>query len=120
MEIDKINVGMCVRTEHKGICQVIGFASSLTDDYIENEKGSMIPKDEIIKTRHNIIDLIEPQDLMYIDISPDDCGGIVVPRVAETMDELNHWKKLLRNGECILKGVVTREQLSDNVFEVGE
>ena len=60
---------------------------------------------------HNILALIEPMDLMYVDISPDDCGGIVVPRVAETLNELKEWKERISNGSCILKGVVTREQL---------
>lgn len=64
----------------------------------------------------NIIDLIEPMDLMYIDISPDDCGGIVVPRVPETLNELNEIKEKIKRGECILKGVVTHEQLSKEAF----
>lgn len=114
----KLEVGMYVRTEKKGICRIIGFASSLIDDYIENEKGSMIPKDEITKASHNIIDLIEPMDLMFIDISPDDCGGIVVPRVAETEAELKKYKKDFASGWFVLKGVVTREQIEAMAYKV--
>ena len=57
-----MEVGQLVRTKNKGICKIEGFASTLTDDYIENEKGSLIPKDEITKVSHNIIDLIEVGD----------------------------------------------------------
>jgi hypothetical protein len=49
--------------------------------------GSRFFEDKIIKSSPNIIDLIEIGDLMYIDICPDDCGGIVVPRIAETLAE---------------------------------
>ena len=69
---------------------------------------------------HNIIDLIEARDLMYIDISPDDCGGIVVPRIAETLYELEDWKEKFANGSCILKRVVTHEQIESVEYKVGE
>lgn len=107
MELDEIKVGMYVRTEHGKIWRVI--STKAIDGH----------RRRIVNASFDVIDLIEVQDLMYVDIYPDNCGGIVVPRVAETMNELNYWKKLLRNGECILKGVVTHEQLSDNVFKVG-
>ena len=87
-------------------------------DYISID-GECFEKEEI-KTSHNIIDLIEPSDLMYIDISPDDCGGIVVPRVAETLNELEKWKERISNGSCILKGIVTREQFESMSYRVEE
>ena len=59
MELEE---GIYVRTKNKGICKIEGFASTLTDDYIENEKGSLIPKDEITKASHNIMELIEVGD----------------------------------------------------------
>lgn len=108
MEIDEIKVGMYVRTEHGKIWRVV--SSKAIDGH----------RRRIVNASFDVIDLIEPQDLMYIDISPDDCGGIVVPRVAETLNELNTWKERLSSGEYILKGVVTHEQLSDIVFKVGE
>ena len=76
--------------------------------------------DEIIKTSPNIIDLIEPMDLLYIDISPDDCGGIVVPRIPETLNELERYIEKIKLGEYILKYVVTHEKLENNMYEVGE
>ena len=71
---------------------------------------------DVIGSSKDIIDLIEPMDLMYIDISPDDCGGIIVPRIAETVNELAIIKEKLKRGEYILKGVVTHEQLSKGAF----
>lgn len=108
MEIDKINVGMYVRTEHGKIWRVI--STKAIDGH----------RRRIVNASFDVIDLIEVQDLMYIDISPDEWGGIVVPMVAETMDELNTWKERLSSGEYILKGIVTHEQLSNDVFKVGE
>ena len=74
----------------------------------------------ITKASHNIMDLIEVGDLMYIDISPDNYGGIVVPRVAETQNELKKWKTKFASGECILKTILTKEQIINNWYEVGE
>lgn len=106
MEIDEIKVGMHVRTEHGKIWRVI--STKAIDGH----------RRRIVNASFDVIDLIEPQDLMYIDISPDNWGGIVVPRVAESMNELNYWKKLFRSGECVLKGIVTHEQLNSDVFEI--
>jgi len=72
------------------------------------------------KASFDITDLIEPMDLMFIDISPDDCGGIVVPRIAETINELEQWKERIFNKNCILKYVLTREQTESGRYKVGE
>ena len=56
---------------------------------------------------------------MYIDISPDNSGGIVVPRIAETLNELEEWKKRFYSGECILKEIITREQIDNMSYKVG-
>jgi len=80
-----------------------------------NQWGNVVMVDEITKTSKDIIDLIEVEDLMYIDISPDDYGGIVVPRIAETLNELEKYKKMLSNG-CVLKGIVTHEQLQRECY----
>ena len=68
--------------------------------------------------KHNkdIMDLIECQDLLYIDISPDNCGGIVVPRIAETQEELNKIISNIKNGVWILKEIVTKEQIKSNAY----
>ena len=74
----------------------------------------------IIKSSPNIIDLITIGDLMYIDINPDDCGGIVVPRIAETERELKHFTRYIESGSYILKGIVTKEQLNNMTYWVDE
>lgn len=81
---------------------------------------AFIGDERIVKSNPNILELLEPMDLLYIDISPDDCGGIVVPRIPETLDELNNYINRIKSGECILKGVVTREQIENNMYKVGE
>lgn len=77
-------------------------------------------KKDIFCASYELMNLVEPGDLMYIDISPDDCGGIVVPRVAETLSELNYWIEEIKSDRCILKAVLTKEQIINNWYEVGE
>ena len=130
----KIDVGMYVRTEY-GISKIVNIFFEKTGTFIETDNGlgncNMSTKgiyilEEDYKTfidnnvKNNIIDLIEPMDLMFIDISPDDCGGIVVPRIAETLDELERWKEHIFNGYWILKGIVTREQIEYTIYKVSE
>ena len=86
-----------------------GLLITMNTKFLDDEKAS-----------HNILELIEPMDLMFIDISPDDCGGIVVPRIAETINELEQWKERISNKNCILKYVVTREQIESSRYKVGE
>jgi hypothetical protein len=57
---------------------------------------------------------------MYIDICPDDCGGIVVPRIAETLAEWQAFYKKIKSGEYILKGIVSKEQLQEMTYWVGD
>lgn len=55
-----------------------------------------------------IYDELQPMDILYIDISPDDCGGIVVPRIPETLAELERYIQGFKSGEIILKGVAKK------------
>ena len=104
----KLEAGMYVRTK-KGTIYKFDTNNSMA------KNGA---KKYMVNCSFNIIDLIEPMDLMFIDISPDDCGGIVVPRVSETLNELNKWKERFASGECILKAVLTKEQIINNWYEV--
>ena len=74
---------------------------------------------QIAKSNSNIIDLIGVGDLMFIDISPDYCGGIVVPRIAETQAELDEFISKIQKGEYILEGVLTKEQIENQVYWLG-
>lgn len=116
----KLEVGMyCYnKTNRKlGIGEIISFPinNNVNIKYKNDIETISI---ENVEASHNIIDLIEPMDLMFIDISPDDCGGIVVPRVAETEAELKKYKKDFASGWFFLKGVVTREQIEDMTYKV--
>lgn len=61
--------------------------------------------------RKDIADLIEPCDLLWVDIDPDDFGGIVVPKVPETAREINTIKEKLKDGKWVLKSITTAEQI---------
>ena len=134
-KLEALSVGMFIRTQ-LGIDKIIylriqdeygcNFDTQLKHNlFLNNERdnisidGECFEKEEI-KTSHELKDLVEPMDLMYIDISPDDWGGIVVPRVAETLNEFKKWKKRFDSGKCILKGIVTREQLESMSYKVKE
>lgn len=126
MNKEDLKVGDYVRTK-KGI---IGKIITIGDKIITigmgyvgikfNDDACFVEKEDIITASDNILDLLAPMDLMYIDVSPDDCGGIVVPRIAETLNELEKLKERIMLGECILKGIVTKELLEQNTYRVGE
>lgn len=73
-------------------------------------------QEDVEKSSKDALELLEIGDLLYVDISPDDCGGIVVPRIAETKYELNNMLRLLRSGQWILKGIVTKEYLEKSCY----
>lgn len=118
----KLSKGMYVRTKY-GIAKII----NISDEYLECDNTIMKSFEEsfcswsiselnIVKANYKLEDLVEAGDLMYIDVSPDNYGGIVVPRVAETQNELDKWKQRFASGECILKGVLTKEQIVSNWY----
>jgi len=115
-----MSVGDYVRTKRGiiGKIKLIDNQTELEDLYLV--KRQWYYKEDITKSNSNIIELLEPMDLLYIDISPDDCGGIVVPRIPETLDELEKYIEKIKSGEYILKYVVTHEQLENNMYKVGE
>ena len=95
------------------------YASIYIDKEANNSKG-LSPKN-IIATSYDILDLLKPLDLMYIDIDPyDGLGGIVVPRIAETMAELNKYKALIKMGEYKLISITTREKINNSSYMVDE
>ena len=111
-----MELGMYYTRTNDGKLSLCKCGNLTPEEYIDTYKDTY----NIKKASHNIIDLIEPMDLMFIDICPDDCGGIVVPRIAETLRELNDFKERFASGNCILKGVVTKEQIKANTYWVGE
>lgn len=77
-----------------------------------------ISREKIIESSSDILDLIHPGDLIYIDICPDEYEGIPVYRVLETLEDVELRKEDIRKGKAILKGIITREQLSTVLYEV--
>ena len=74
-----------------------------------------------LKSTKNILDLLQPQDLLYIDIDPyDGYGGIAVPRVPETQAELDKYIEKIKIGDYKLKGIVTHELLEECVYKEGD
>jgi hypothetical protein len=129
MNKEELKVGMYIRTIYGYIAKIkkINENSIVCDSQIfqatsfssEHTKILKLEKIEQIKNvSNNILDLLEPMDLLYIDISPDNYGGIVVPRVAETKAEIDKWKIKFVSGECILKTILTKEQIIKNRYEV--
>lgn len=115
-----MKVGDYVRTKFGMISKIIDTNLAEVADRYEVENGLLIYKGDIIKSNQNILELLEPQDLMYIDIDNGWAGGIVVPRIAETLAELNEYIDDFKNKKCTLVGVVTHEQLHSIVYKVGE
>ena len=68
----------------------------------------------------NIIDLIEPMDLMFVDIDNGYEGGIIVPRIAETQNELKKYIDNFKNNTYQLKGIITHEQIDNMEYKTGE
>lgn len=75
---------------------------------------------ENFKHSPNIIDLIEPLDLMFIDIDNDNEGGIIVPRIAETKNELKGYIDNFKDNTYQLKGIITHEQIESMEYKVKE
>lgn len=58
---------------------------------------------------------LEPMDLLFVDIAPDDCGGIIVPRIPETLSELYDVQARVNSGEIILRGYVKHAHIMKGV-----
>ena len=122
--MNNLKPNMYIRTKEGKIDKVLEINTEDFDEPVVRlasfPLGMYQGKFEYEKANYDLLELIEPMDLMYIDISPDDCGGIVVPRIAETLYELEDWKEKFANGSCILKRVVTHEQIESMSYEVSK
>lgn len=114
-----MKIGDYVRTKYDGIQKIVKvtenncFYRTCTAGF---DYHTSLNDDDIVQLSTDILDLIYPGDLLYIDICPDDCGGIVVPRTTETQNEVDEYKERIRSGKYILKGILTREQIKDNYY----
>lgn len=117
-----MKIGDYVRTK-KGeigkITYISEYNTAITTDYATNPNISKcVGIKSIIKSNPNILKLLEPMDLLYVDIDGGFEGGIIVPRIPETQNELNSYIEKFKSGELILKYIVTYEQLLNNRYEV--
>ena len=109
--------GDYIRTDIGEIRKVV----RVTDDlYILDKDVVFAHKDKIKKSSSDILDLLKPMDLLYINIENGCAGGIIVPRIPETYCELKQMINEIKLGNYILKGVVTKEQLENCMYKVGE
>ena len=125
--MEELKVGNYIRTP-KGIAKIEEITEDRTEIYFNCDTGlsiSFIKKDftqeemaEFYKHSHNIIDLIDTMDLLFVDIDNGYEGGIIVPKIAETMNELNEIKSKIKSGNLKLKYIVTREQIENLKYEV--
>lgn len=120
-----IKVGEYIRTPYGKIGKItdipkhsVYFDDGFSIEHEFIECGRDIMKE--LESKPNITDLVAVGDLMFIDISPDDCGGIVVPRIAETLAEGLNYNKKFKSGEYILKGIVPKEKIESMTYWVGD
>ena len=119
----ELKVGMYVRTE-KGIifkyypCKNTEYDKESNIYHEWDDWGEYDDYYIITKANENIIDLIEPMDLLFVDIDNGYEGGIIVPRIAETMSELNEIKEKIKSGNLKLKYIVTKEEIECRKYEV--
>ena len=119
------NMYVRIINDIRAICIGIGKIKQINQETVYVDMKGNLPisfnKKQISKASNDITDLIEPQDLMYIDIDPKDgWGGIVVPRIAETLNELKKWKDRIKSGECKLVSVTTHESIESISYKVGD
>ena len=116
-----MKIGDYVRIKNYGIKKILDIGEFLgIKQYLIDEDGTYVIDNSIIKSSPNILDLLKPMDLIYVDIDNDYAGGIIVPRIAETQAELNLMIDLIKSGKWILKGIVMKEQLDSIRYKVGD
>ena len=120
-----MNVGDYIRFGYHTLVLIekvnkIEYEEKENKNYYITENDFCADKEHIIKSSPDITDLLQPMDLIYVDIDDGFKSGIIVPRIAETQAELNLMINLIKSGKWILKGVVTSEQLDSMKYKVGE
>ena len=110
-----MNVGDYVRTKYGNIGKIIE-----QNDYnvVINSKNNMelfISKEDNIKSSPNIIDLIEVGDVVnYEQLN----GGVVLNKKDDSIDTWSILPNSLKNED--IKSVITKEQLKNCMYEVGD
>ena len=124
-----IKVGEYIRTPY-GIGKIIHIPKHIwyADDGFVVEEGKTTRFIECgskymkknLKSTPDIIKLLEPRDLLLIDIDNGYEGGIVVPRIPETQVELNNFINNFKDGTTTLVGIVSHEILQEHVYWIDD
>ena len=103
----KLEVGMYVRTKHNGIfnIQVLEAIRDINCDYIEINYIKF-PRNEILKTSHNIIDLIEVGD--YV-------NGYKISGVYDDDGVVNEYN--LKHKKCLGKNIYDEDYQEYLIYE---
>ena len=110
----RLEHGMYARTKNNGICRITGFASSLTEDYIETEKGALIPTDEILKASHSLVGNDKEPCLI-------ESGDFVNGSEANFIEyEFIYWKTGHAIHYTYIETILTKEQYEKIAYKVGE
>ena len=117
--------GNYIRTENGRIGRILFVDEEFCKIYYDDGKQtSSIPLHSKYRiapyTEKGLISLIEPMDLLYVDIDNNYEGGIIIPRIPETQNEVDNFKSYIECGYWILKGIMTHERLEDQVYKVNE
>ncbi len=117
----KLEIGMYIRTKNHGIKKILNIGSYCgMNQYILDEEGNYTIGNGIIKSSHNLIDLIEVGD--YVNgykvlfagaITWDNDGNVIDKRVEINYDGYDRWLS-----EDFIKSIVTKEQFKSVEYEV--
>ncbi len=118
----KLEIGMYVRTD----LGEIGKVTSIADDNF-NEFGlngqfynsESFLKGNEIKASHNIIDLIEINDIVQIKENIDNYSKSYFIGIDE-MATLRTMEERIENKNLILESILTREQFENNCYKIGD
>ena len=126
----KLEEGMYVRTKYNGISKIVDYINDPTHyffkcykldrDYINCEE--YITEIDVLKTSHNIIDLIEVEDYVngskVININYDLNYDEDIVESITIFDYSIEGNDILHNEE--IKSIVTHEQMEQMAYKVGE
>ncbi len=115
----KLEIGMYIRTKNHGIKKILNIGSYCgMNQYILDEEGNYTIGNGIIKSSHNLIDLIEDGDILRLEnnqvvqIFPSDKEKIERFLIYNVDTKKYHW------GAYEIKSIVTKEQFKSLEYEV--
>ncbi len=114
----KLELGMYVRTKELHEVVIVKVLK-VTNDGFNADNNMFYEFSEVIKASHNIIDLIEVDDIVQIKESIDNYSKSYFIGIDE-MATLRTIKERIENGNLILENVLTKEQFENNCYKIGD